>query len=282
MTRKWLVYPLLAFAVAAFGAAGLAKETLVESQWTSAPVKIDGLDQDWQDATLLTDGGSNAQFSVKNDGKNLYVLFLFKDPMSASTIEYTGMKIFFNADGRKSKDLGIHFSKKQVTSDDLISSLEKKGEVLTEERKAEIRKQKAYYLFEAEVINAKKVAAPSDPATQTEPPAFATRSQRRVSVYEFRVPLSRINQPGGVGVEPGKTIKLGFEWGGMTSQIMKDMMARMVAGAGTSNHDLRIGDSVSPEMGSTGNMRSGGDYQRDPRTKFHSFWVDVKLAAQGS
>ena len=283
MSRKWIVYPLLVLAVAALGVAGLAKETLVESQWAATPIKIDGLDQDWQGATYLTDPDSKAQFAVKNDGNNLYILFLFKDAMSSSTIEYTGMKIFFNADGKKSKDLGIHFSKKEITPDELIASLEKKGEALTDERKAEIRKQKAYYLFQADVINDKKLAAPTDPAVQTDPPLYHSARQQRVLCWEFRIPLGRTNQPGGIGTEPGKTIKVGFEWGGMTSQVMKDMMASSAAGAGMAGQDLGITGTMNPDMATTGNLRSGGgDFRRDPRTKLHSFWVDVMLATKGS
>ena len=278
--KTQIVPVLIVAAVTALGAAGLAKGAAVDSQWAAAPVKIERLEQDWQDVTFLTDPDSKAEYALKNDGRNLYVLFLFKDPMAASTIDYTGMKIFFNAEGKKSKDLGVHFLRKQATPDELIASLEKKGESLTEERKAEIRKQKVYYLFEAEVINAKKLAAPSDPAVENDPPAYRSGKQQRVQCWEFRIPLSRTNQSGGIGCGPGQTIKLGFEWGGLTTQVMREMMAGMSAGAGGAGQDLGISGTLNPEMGTTGRLRGGSDYQRDPRTRLHSFWLDVKLATQ--
>ncbi|MGA2363041.1 MAG: hypothetical protein ABSG73_11350 [Candidatus Aminicenantales bacterium] len=285
MTRKWIVYPLIAAAVAALGAAGLAKDTVVASQWAAGPVKIDGLDQDWQDATFLTDPASKAQYAVKNDGKNLYVLFLFKDPAAASTIEYTGMKVFLNAEGKKSKDFGVHFTKKEVTAEALISSLEKTGEVLTDERKAELRKQGVFHMFEADVINAKKAAAPADPTVKTDPPAYRSARNQRVLCWELRIPLSRVNQPGGLGSEPGQMVKMGFEWGGMTSQVMKEMMAGMSSQGGTSRQGAGVTGSVGTPRDETAREEDTGiessfKYQRDPRTRLHSFWIDLKLAAQ--
>jgi hypothetical protein len=282
MTRKGSIILAILAAVAVLGVSGFAKDTVVESRWAAGPVKIDGLDQDWQDATFLTDDSSKVQYAVKNDGANLYILFLFKDQTSASTIEYTGMKIYFNADGKKSKDLGVHFFKKEVTAEALIASLEKRGDVLTEERKAELRKQNAYHMFEAEVINPKKAAAPTDPAVQNAPPLFESRSQRQTVIYEFRIPLSRINQAGGIGSEPGKTVKLGFEWGGMTSQVMKEMMAGASSRGGMSRQDVGLAGSVRDTREDSGGIGGGLDYRRDPRTRLHSFWSDIKLAAKTS
>ncbi len=282
MTRQWAVLSLILAVVTVFVVPGFTKDTVVESKWASAPIKIEGLKQDWQDSTFLTDGGSKAQYALRNDGENLYVIFLFKDRMSPSTIEFTGLKVFFNGEGKKSEDLGVHFKKKRVTADALIAYKEQKGEALTDAGKTEIRKESMYTLFEADIINEKKATAPADPAVQTDPPIFITGFQDKVLIYELRIPLSRTNQPGGIGAEPGKTIKLGFEWGGMTAQIMRDMMAGKVAEGGKADHDLGIDEGMGAEIDTTGALQSGGEYRRDPRTRMHSFWIDVKLAAQRS
>jgi len=282
MTRKRIVFPLILAALAVVAVTGLAKDTVVTSQWAAAPVRIDGLEQDWQDATVLTDEGSKAQYAIKNDGKNLYILFVFKDPLSASTIEFTGMKVLFGADGKKSKDLGILFTKKAMGADAMIAEMEKRGEVLTEERKAELRKQKTYMVFVEEIINEKKATAPSDPAVQTLPPVHRAVNSKRLAVFEFRIPLSRVNQPGGIGAEPGKTIKLGFEWGGMTREIMRNVMAGRADAAARAGD--RGGSSESGWRDSSGDGEGEGrgfqEFTRDPRYKKHSFWVDLKLAAQ--
>jgi hypothetical protein len=285
MTRKWTFFSLILAVVTVFAVSGFPKDTVVASQWAAGPVKIDGLDQDWQDATFLTDPGSKARFAVKNDGKNLYIIFLFKDPMSPSTIEFTGMKVFLNAEGKKSKDFGVHFTKKEVTAEALISSLEKTGEALTDEKRAELRKQGVFHMFEADVINAKKAAAPADPTVKTDPPAYRSARNQRVLCWELRIPLSRTNQPGGLGSEPGKTVKLGFEWGGMTSQVMKEMMAGMSSRGGMSRQGAGVTGSVGTPRDETARDASTGiesnfEYQRDPRTRLHSFWIDLKLAAR--
>lgn len=283
MTRHRIVIPLILAALVAIAAAGLAKDIVITSQWSAAPVRIDGLEQDWQDATFLTDEGSKAQYAVKNDGANLYILFVFKDQMSATTIDYTGMKVYFGAEGKKSKDLGILFQKKPMAADNVIAEMEKRGETLTDERKAELRKQKTYMVFVEEVINAKKAAAPSDPAVQTLPPVYRAANNKRVAVYEFRIPLSRINQPGGIGTEPGQTIKLGFEWGGMTQEIMRNVMADRAASGAVARQGAS-GMTSSVAAGEAGEGGGGGpdfqSYNRDPRYKKHAFWIDLKLAAQ--
>ena len=281
MRKIWIVYPLI---IAALGVLGLAKDTIVQGQWAAGPVRIDGLDQDWQDATFLTDPGSKAQYAVKNDGANLYILFLFKDPAAASTIEYTGMKVFFNPDDKKSKDLGILFTKRSLPVEAVIAEMEKRGEAVTEERKAELRKQKTHMVFVEEPINAKTLSAPTDPAVKTDPPVYRSAARQRVQCFEFRIPLSRANEARGVGTEPGKTIKLGFEWGGMTSEVMKEMMAGMSSASGMPRQGAGVSEAVgqprNDSPGSTGDIESTFQYRRDPRTRLHSVWIDLKLAAR--
>lgn len=247
----------------------------VDSAWVAGPVKVDGLEQDWEGVAFLTDPGSKAQYALRNDGRNLYIAFVFKTPEAASTVDATGLRVFFGPAGKKSKDRGVHFLKKTFTADGLIENLEKQGEPLTEARKAEIRQKKDYIVFEAEVINPKKVPAPADPAVASDPPAFGTRARAGQIVYEFRVPLSRTNQPGGVGAEPGQTLKIGFDWGGLTSEMKRAMMS---AGGGGSGAAPSLDASLANERNDQ--ARGGGAYlTHSPRTRQHAFWIDVKLAA---
>lgn len=269
---------VLLAAAAALVLAATAKDAakIVDSVWAAAPVKVDGLDQDWEGVALRTDPDSKAEYAVRNDGRNLYVLFVFKSPQAASSIEATGLKIFYAAAGKKGKDRGVHFLKKSLSADGLIESLEKQGETLTEARKAELRQKREYLVFEAEVINTKKVPAPADPAVETEPPAFGTKSRAGQVVYEFRVPLTRTNQPGGVGAEPGQTIRLGFDWGGLTAEMKRAMMAAGNRGGSAANRGLD--DSLGNYQNDTAG--GGGAYlSHDPRTRQHVVWTDVRLAA---
>jgi hypothetical protein len=280
VTKKTIVIPLVLSLLAALGVTALAKEAVVESQWLAAPLRIDASDQDWQDATFLTDEASKTRYSIRNDAKNLYVMFIFPDVLSYTTIEYTGLRVYFGADGKKNKNLGVLFTKKPMETELIIAELEKMGQPLTEEQKTELRKQKTHVVFVEEPINEKKEPVPSDPAVKTLPPVFRSMANKQRMLYcEFRIPLSRVNEARGIGTEPGKTIMLGFEWGGTTTEIMKTIMADRAASGSRATQGASA-MSVSDTSGEGGSGGPDFSYNRDPRYKKHSFWIDLKLAAQ--
>lgn len=166
----------------------LSATMAVESRWASPSVKIDGSEEDWKDARFAVDEGSKAEYAVGNDGENLYLIFVFRSPLAATTIDLTGMKVYFDLDGKREKSLGLRFFKKDITGRQLIAAMTKRGEAVTEAQKAEIVKGRGYYLFECEVINAKKAPAPSDQTARTLPPTFRSASRERVS--GLRIPDS--------------------------------------------------------------------------------------------
>ncbi|MCX6570572.1 MAG: hypothetical protein NT006_04015 [Candidatus Aminicenantes bacterium] len=284
MFRKLSVFILSLAALLAFSASAFSMEKVVESQWTPRPIMIDGASQDWDDATPILDAGSKAKYALKNDGRNLYIILVLTGDLSKTTIDYTGIQIFLTAGEKKSKDFGFLFLKKQVTADELIASLEKKGQALSEERKAEIRKQKTYAQFSEEPIRPKKAAAAPGPAADAEQPVFRAAAQGAATIYEFKIPLSRINPPGGAGVEPGQSVMVGFEWGGMTKETMKDVMAARAGSGSVARQSQGSSDSGFSDTSGEGGGGGGdfADFNRDPRYKKHSFWVAAKLAAQGS
>jgi hypothetical protein len=135
-------------------------------------------------------------------------------------------------------------------------------------------------VFVEEPINPKKLAAPTDLAVKTDPPAYRSAAKQRVQCFEFRIPLSRTNEPRGIGAGPGKTIKVGFEWGGMTKEVLENQMAGMVSRAGSAHQGAELTDSLANPRDNAGTLQGGGEYRRDPRTVLRSFWIDLKLAAQ--
>lgn len=267
---------LMALSVPAY-----SKDKAVESIWAASPMTIDGIAQDWDDAPPIFDKLSQAQYALKNDGQNLFIIMVLRNRPARSTIAYTGMKIFLGAGEKKVKDAGVLFLQKQLTPDELIASLENKGEVVTDERKAEIRKQKSYSVFLEEAIVPKKGAAPSEAEAKLEPALFRSTQKGEVGVYEFKIPLSRIGQTAGA-VQPGGAVKVGFEWGGMTKEVMKNVMADRASSGAVARQGA---SEVSVNDRSGDGEGGGGDfsqYNRDPNTLKHSFWIDVKLAAKGS
>jgi len=284
MTGKNILLTLALTASVVLSVSGADKDKVVESQWAPRPVLIDGASRDWDDATPILNAGSKVKYALKNDGRNLYIILVFKGDLSKTTIDYTGIQIFLTAGEKKSKDFGFLFLRKQVTADELIATLEKKGQALSEERKTEIRKQKTYAQFSEEPIVPKKAVAAADPAAEAEQPVFRATDQGPAAIYEFKIPLSRINPPGGAGVEPGQSVMLGFEWGGMTKEIMKNVMAARAESGSVARQSKGSSDSGFSDSSGQGEGDGGTftDFNRDPHYKKHSFWVAAKLAAQGN
>jgi hypothetical protein len=276
MTIKRCALGLIIAALVGGSLPAAAKDTVVDSVWVAAPVNVDGSVADWNDVTPATDKGSGGRYALKNDGKDLYIIMVLNDEVARSTIEYTGMKIFITAGPKKTKEAGVLFMQKTLTPDELIASLEKKGEAVSEEKKAEIRKQKSYTVFIEEPLVDRKGVAP-EAGAKPEPALFRSSLRGQVGIYEFKIPLSRIE---GVPA-PGATIKVGFEWGGMTKEIMKNIMARRAEGGSMARQGA--GSSDSGFSDTSGEGGGGGPdfaaYNRDKRYSRHSFWIDAKLAS---
>jgi hypothetical protein len=287
---------IAAAAVCALAGAGLAADKQIVSLWQSTPVVIDGVAQEWETSEPVFDDGSQVQYALRNDGRNIYIIMVFRGPQPGprakvnpkSTLDYTGMKIYFTTGAKKNKDYGILFQKKQYTPDALIANMEKRGQALNEAQKAEIRKKPTHIIYTEELIKPKNAAAETGETADSDPPMFRQVDQGRMSVCEFRIPLNRI-KPGGLSVQSGDPIMLGFEWGGMTNQILRDMIASRAdqsVGASDRATDLRVGTADSMAGGEGGDiagMGAGtGDMRRDPRYVKHAFWIEAKLATAGN
>jgi len=287
MTIKRFAVLLAAAALMTFSILAFDADKVIESMWASGPMAIDGVAQEWDESTPITDEGSKVEYALRNDGRNLYIIMVFRSPQPGtraavfpkSTFDYTGMKIFFTTGEKKSKDFGILFQKKQYTAAALIASMEKQGRTLTDAQKAEIRQKETHIIFTEELIRPKKAPA-AEPAADEEPPIFRTIEKGPLAVCEFRIPLSR------VGAGPGQTVKLGFEWGGMTNQILRDMMAgRADQSVSASDRGVTAGDGWRDQSGEGGGEIRGmggsvSEMGRNPRYQKHAFWIGAKLAAQ--
>lgn len=285
----------LAGALAA-GSAGPGDQK-VQSTWQATPLTVDGVAQEWDSSEPLTDEGSAVQYALRNDGRNLYIIMVFRTPdprarariYPKSTLDYTGMKIYFTAGTKKSKDYGILFQKKQYTPDALIASMEKRGQAVSEAEKAEIRKKATHIVFTEEFIRPKKApaAAALAGAGEVDPPMYRQIDKGPLSVCEFRIPLAWIREAGGA-VRAGDPIMLGFEWGGMTQQILRDMMAGRADGsvsARDSGSSMQAGLAESMAGGDAGGEIRGmgggvGEMGRNPRFQKHAFWISATLATE--
>ena len=256
---------------------GFSEEKIVESKWTVQPLTIDGLDDDWAEDEMTSEKKVDVHYAVRNDAQNMYVLFVFKDPKSLSSINATGITLYYNTEGKKKKDHAFHFIKKKVTGEELLAYLKERGEVLTEQQMQSIEPTNTYSVYMTERTGKKdkkiSVAAPI-PAILN--PGFKTSKKGDAFIYEFRIPIIRSEtSPRGMDVKPGQKIKIGFEWGGMTEELMKRLAAQSGRGGGDVSTEGRAQSVIdSRREGATG--APGSASGRMP--KKHSFWVDINLA----
>jgi hypothetical protein len=259
----------------------LAKEKLVQSSWAAQPATIDASGEDWSGVALVSEENAGADLAFRNDADNLYILFIIKNKDFLSTLEATGMTIYYDSLGKKKKDYGLRFFRRQVTPDEFIQILERRGQVLSEEQKEKIRSKPSYLLYDGELIEKKEASPLETPLVAgVVPPTFRYAEKGEMTVFEFRIPLSRESQPGGIGVAAGGTLKIGFEWGGLTKEMQAARLARVAAASekgverDTTSEDHARGHE-------TGGFAASGPSSGLSRTspKKYSFWLDVKLAS---
>jgi len=270
MKRKSLIALSVALILAGLG---LAKETVIESKWTATPVRIDGVDDEWSGETLNFEKGVKVNYALRNDASNVYVLFVFTDRRYLSSIEATGLIIWVNAEGKKKKAEGFRFLKKQVTADELIARLEKQGEQLTEQKKAELKSGASYVLFDGVAVDkdGKEIAA--TPGEQPFPPTFRVMPKGSAMVYEFRLPLRNLEAKSpGVPRESSVGLKLGFEWGGLTKEMKEAIAARLGADQSVDAAGGGEEEDITAPSGGNVSARIGRSPQK------YSFWVDIELA----
>lgn len=272
----------LCFVILAFCSLGIAKDKVVQSQWTATPPTIDGSNSDWEGGTLTLYKKVQVDYAFRNDADNLYVIFIFNEPRKIlskqsvmSTIRDSGITLWFNTDGKKKKNYGIRFAIKTVSADNYIQIVERMmGETMPEEKRQQIKAKESYQIFHNEVID-KEGEAPAITSGPTAP-AFGTSGGREQVIYEFKVPLKKDEtHPVGIGAQPGGSLTIGFEWGGTTKEMRQDRLTKQVAGGsrGTSGGATR---GMASERGESGSTRLGT--MSGLRAITYIFWSDVQLA----
>ncbi len=268
---------LLSLVILAVCFTGFSKEKAVESMWRASPLSIDGLDDDWVGDTLNFEKKFEVDYAFRNDADNLYVLFIFKDPLYLSTIKDTGMTFWINTEGKKKKKYGIHFNTRRVTADSVISILEKQKGPLPEAEKNNIRSKPFYFFYQGDVKDKKgKILTPTALGGELAVPLFRAQAKQKMMVYEFVMPLRILEKLSAKQrMEPGKTVKVGFEWGGLTEKMKAQRMARLEQSA-TRESERRAKDVKEGESQRTGGSSADARLSKGP--KKYSFWVDVELA----
>jgi len=266
---------LLLLMILTISLSGFSKEKEVKSFWAASSLKIDGFKDDWAEVTFAAEKKVKIDYAFKNDAENLYVLYISKNPKYLSSISLTGITLWFNSEGKKKKNYGIKFIQKQISADALISRTEKEKGPVPEDQKKEIRKNPFYLINDAEIVNKKgKSRSQSSESSEIKPAVFRVMKQQNLLVFEFAIPLKRMmEQTSGVEIEPGKRVKVGFEWGGMTEEMKKEVKRRS---AGLERTRSTSSDPTDNRAGAGAGSSVPMGLLSGP--KKYSFWVDVQLA----
>ena len=245
-----------------------AQSKATDSVWAAKPPKIDGAGKDWEGTAFALWEKGGVQYAFRNDGNNLYLLFMITDAKLRSTIEDLGLTIYVDPAGGESKDYGILFRRKRITANESIALLEKQGP-MSDEQKEKMRATPFYNYYFAEVVNKKGEPVPVPPGVAGPPAMFKYTTEKKSLVYELMIPLNRVNPAlPGLGAGPGSTLSLGFEWGGPTEDQRKALARARGAQSNISNE---TGVSQSTDI-------TAGARNIDRMPVKHTFWSVINLA----
>ena len=146
---------LLLCAICILTSAGYTADDFIQSTAISAPLRVDGMMDDWADVELQQEKKFGINYAFKNDGDLLYILFVFNDPRYLTSINMTGMTIYLNPEGKKDKDYYINFRTVRVSAENYIAILESRGRTLTDADKQRLMANPFYTMNENEVTNEK-------------------------------------------------------------------------------------------------------------------------------
>jgi len=259
----------IALAILAGSPILFAQAPPVESVWAAQPPKLDASSREWEGASFTPWENGGVQYAFRNDGGNLYLLFMITDPKLRSTIEEGGLTVWVDPAGQASKDYGILFHRKRITANESITMLERQG-VLSDEQKAKIRQTPYYNYYLAEVVDKKEQRVPVPAGVAGPPVLFKFATEKKTLVFELEIPLARVNPAlPGLGADPGDAVSLGFEWGGLTEAGRIALARARGAQSDIANEQVTSGRGTDITAGAR-------KIERTP-TKY-SFWTVVKLA----
>jgi hypothetical protein len=270
----------LVFAAAALVLPAAGQPSVLLSQWTPAPVQVDGQAGDWPPDLLASNADYGVQYALRNDGSFLYCLFVFNDLKFLSSVEQSGLAFWINSEGKKKQTHGFRFYRKQVTGPELVQSMEKSGTPITEERKKEILAKPQYMLYVCDVLD-KKGNVVLRPGTGSG--TYRVAKSQKGMTFECVVPLALLNDPAApTPLDLSKPFLLGFEWGGSTEEMKKQAASRMgEQGSQAANRATSVESGISDTGGGSGaNQSFNLSQMRRSIPKKYEFWVSTQLAAK--
>ncbi len=262
--RKWLIGAMVIALLPAYGCKG--DQELACSR-TDGLIKVDGLMADWEElpTTFFEDQG--VVLGLSNDDDNLYIIFRFRHEKWARTIRTSGLTLWLDSQGKKSKDFQLKYR-----GGPRMSDLMPHDNSMSEKMKERMVKMDTALTDELSCAVKDRIVEMPIQLDGSNGPSVAFDTDHGFFVYEFKIPLKEsVIRYYGIGAEDGARITIGANWGKME---MGDMR-------GTKSGGGMPGGMGGGRGGGKGGGRSGGGTpggQRPEMPEEQEVWIKTTLA----
>jgi hypothetical protein len=244
----------------------------VPSHWLTVPIQVDGKMTEWSEIPITYFEG--AVLGLGNDDKNLYIHFRFKSPAWAQAVRKTGLTLWIDANGKKDKEIGIRFYGGPSPKELMAARGNEQFDNMPQEQKQDFLEREAQTANKFIFFDNSYYVEDSIPVDGSKGPAAGYDTSLGFYSYEFSIPLQESAvQFYGLGVQPGQTICLGAEWGGM--RFDRGGMPGKPPGGMGGGPPGGIGAGPPGGMGGGRGGPGGGEKKLSEKQEF---WVKTQLA----
>jgi hypothetical protein len=248
-------------------------------------IVIDGRMSDWPSEGMTFLKEQEAVVGLCHDDAQLYVMLRFNKAEYERMIRMSGLTVYLDAQGKKKKDFKVKFiggpSQEQMAKMPSMKS-EKSGNAMPPGMKDQMKTgENQLFCYLKDVIVEKPI-----PLDGSEGPAAACGVDKGFFVYEFSVPLQETKvRSYGLDAKPGQPVSVGFVWGEMDKDAMRQSMPERGeggqppgGGGGMGGPGGGGGGMGGPGGGGMGGPPPGGGQQAKMPTK-QEVWVKAQIPA---
>ena len=253
--------------------ASCSNRAITKNQWADSSVSTDGIESEWESASLTIPKDVDMAIGTQNDSENLYVMCRFTDQMLAHRIGMMGITLWFDQSGKQNKEYGVRYRGSSELINNLQKMVERDGD--RPERNSEIRRpmggrqtQKNDYMPDpGNIVYIQQGKEIELNEQNLGGPGAASSYKEGVYVYEFVLPFPAIGKM-------SDNTKICVEIGGIDLSQRPDRRGGMRGGPGG-----RQGGGMRGGMGRPGGNMRGGDGQRPDMENMQKkeIWLDVEM-----
>ncbi len=273
-----------------------AKDEQWDSKLIPAGVTLTGKRADFPAGTLAMLEDQEASFGLCNDSQYLYVMLAIRNPMYAGMIRRSGLTIYLDASGKKSKDFLIKYTG-GPTREQMMTlrkqGTDMQGRQIPPEMRERMNEPDSMRGPEFICYQKDRIAEKPIPVDGSEGPSAVFGVDQGFCVYQFRIPLRESEVRNyGMGVKQGQKFSVGLLWGEMSEERRgRGMMSGGGPGGGPGGGG---GGGMQPPGGMGGGPGGGmgggpgggpggpgGMMGRDQMPEKQEVWVKAKMGVSG-